>query len=88
MECLKTPHSSQDSAEHSLGINVLDTEVSGGWRRLHNEELHNLYTSPYIISVIKQRIMRWVGYAAHMGDIFWVDNLKGRDHSEDLRICR
>jgi len=36
-------------------------KVAGGWRRLHNEELHNLYASPTIIRVIKSRSMRWVG---------------------------
>jgi hypothetical protein len=34
-------------------------EVAGGWRRLHNEEFHNLYASPSIISVFKSRRMRW-----------------------------
>jgi hypothetical protein len=34
-------------------------EVAGGWRRLHNEELHNLYASPTIIRVITSRRMRW-----------------------------
>jgi hypothetical protein len=36
-------------------------EVAGHWRRLHNEELQNLYTSPNIIRVMKSRRMRWVG---------------------------
>jgi hypothetical protein len=38
-------------------------EVTGGWRKLHNEELHNLYSSPSIIRIIKSRRMRWVGHA-------------------------
>jgi hypothetical protein len=41
-------------------------EVAGGWRRLHNEELHNLYDSPNIIRVIKSRKMRWTGHIARM----------------------
>jgi hypothetical protein len=36
-------------------------EVTGGWRKLHNEELHNLYSSPSIIRMIKSRKMRWAG---------------------------
>jgi hypothetical protein len=36
-------------------------EVAGGWRRLHNEDLHNLYASTNIIRVIKSRRMRWAG---------------------------
>jgi hypothetical protein len=39
-------------------------EVEGGWRRLHNEELHNLYASPNIIRVTKSRGMRWAGHVA------------------------
>jgi hypothetical protein len=36
-------------------------EVTGGWRKLHNEELHNLYSSPSIIRMIKSRRKRWAG---------------------------
>jgi hypothetical protein len=39
-------------------------KVMGGWRKLHNQELHNLYSSPSIIRMIKSRSMRWAGYAA------------------------
>jgi hypothetical protein len=42
--------------------------VTGGWRKLHNEELHNLYSSPSIIRIIKSRRMRWAGYVARMGE--------------------
>jgi hypothetical protein len=42
-------------------------EVTGGWRKLHNEELHGLYSSPSIVRVIKERRMRWVGHVARKG---------------------
>jgi hypothetical protein len=42
-------------------------EVVGGWRKLHNEALHNLYCSPSIIRIIKSRKMRWAGHVARMG---------------------
>jgi hypothetical protein len=42
-------------------------EVTGEWRKLHNEELHNLYSSPDIIRIIKSRMMRWAGHVALMG---------------------
>jgi hypothetical protein len=42
--------------------------VTGGWRKLHNEELHNLYYSPSIIGIIKSRRMRWAGHVARMGE--------------------
>jgi hypothetical protein len=41
-------------------------EETGGWRKQHNEELHTLYSSPSIISVIKSRRMRWAGHVARM----------------------
>jgi hypothetical protein len=41
-------------------------EVAGCWRRLHNEELHNLYVSAHIIGVIKSRRMRWTRHIARM----------------------
>jgi hypothetical protein len=42
-------------------------EVTRGWRKLHNEELHGLYSSPSIIRVIKVRRMKWAGHVALMG---------------------
>jgi hypothetical protein len=43
-------------------------EVTGEWRKLHNEELHNLYSSPDIIRQVKSRRMRWTGHVARMGE--------------------
>jgi hypothetical protein len=42
-------------------------EVTGGWRKLHNEELHNLFSSPSIIRMIKSSMMRWAGHVARRG---------------------
>jgi hypothetical protein len=42
--------------------------VKGGWRKLHNEELHNLYSSSGIIRIIKSRRMRWAVHVAQMGE--------------------
>jgi hypothetical protein len=41
-------------------------EVTGEWRKLHNEELNDLYSVPYIVRVVKSRRMRWAGHVARM----------------------
>jgi hypothetical protein len=66
-------------------------EVAGGWRRLHHEELHNLYALRNIITVMKPRRMRWLGRVVRRGEMrnafkFLSENVKGRHHSEDLTI--
>jgi hypothetical protein len=43
-------------------------EVTGGWKKLHNKELHSLYSSPSIIRMIKSRRMEWAGHIARMGE--------------------
>jgi hypothetical protein len=60
-------------------------EVTGDWRKLHNEELHNLYSSPNIIRMIKSRRMRWAGHVARMGRRgmhigYWWGSQKEGDH--------
>jgi hypothetical protein len=47
-------------------INICESDYSKMWRKLHNEELHNLYSFPSIIRIIKSRRMRWVGHVAWM----------------------
>jgi hypothetical protein len=43
-------------------------EVTGEWRNLHNKELHDLYSSPSIIRIVRSRRMRWAGHVARMGE--------------------
>jgi hypothetical protein len=50
-------------------------EVTGGWRKLNNEELHGLYSSPSIVRVIKARRMRWAGHVARMGKVTGAYNI-------------
>jgi hypothetical protein len=45
----------------------LRDDVTGEWRKLHNEELHNLYSSPDIFRQVKSRTMMWAGHVARMG---------------------
>jgi len=44
-------------------------EVAGGWRRLHNEELHKFYSTRHIIRAIKSRRIRWARHVARMGAV-------------------
>jgi hypothetical protein len=60
-------------------------EVTGGWRKLHNEDLHKLYSSPSIIRMIKSRKVIWVNHVALIGRRgmrirFWRESQKERDH--------
>jgi hypothetical protein len=66
-------------------------EMMGGWRKLNNEEIHNLYSSPSIIRTIKSRRMRWTGHASrmrrrgtHIG-YSW-ESQKDRDDYEDQDV--
>jgi hypothetical protein len=43
-------------------------EVTGEWRKLHNEEMNDLYSLPNIVRVVKSRRMRWAGHVARMGE--------------------
>ena len=66
-------------------------EVTGEWRKLHNEELNDMYCSPYIVQMIKSRRMRFLGQVASLGEKrrlykVLVGNLRERDHLEDPGI--
>ena len=63
-------------------------EVTGEWRRLHNEELIDLYSSPNIVRVIKWRRMRWAGHVVRRGGRIgsWCGNRRERDHWGDLGV--
>jgi hypothetical protein len=74
--------------EHGLGVfenKVLRRifgperdEVTGEWRKLHDEELHDLYSSPSIIRIMKVRRMRWSGHVARMGEKRNANRLVGK----------
>jgi hypothetical protein len=58
-------------------------EETGEWRRLHNEELNDLYSSQNIIRVMKSRRMRWAGHVARIWERFWLGELREGDHLGD-----
>jgi hypothetical protein len=64
-------------------------EVRAEWRKLHKEELNDLYYSPNIFRIIKSRRMRWVGNVARMGEVLlgvcW-GKMKERDNFEDTGV--
>jgi hypothetical protein len=66
-------------------------EEDGSWRKLHNDDLHNLNSSPNIVRVIKSRRMRGAGHLARLvrGEVFtgfWLRGRKARDHWENLGV--
>jgi hypothetical protein len=66
-------------------------EVTREWIKLHNEEFGDLYSSPFIVRMIKRRKMRWAAHVVRMGGGevytgFWRGNLRVRDHLEDPSI--
>jgi hypothetical protein len=60
-------------------------EVTGEWKRLHNEELNGLYSLPNIVRMVKSRRMRWTWHVARMGEErgCWWENFRERDHCGD-----
>ena len=66
-------------------------EVTGEWRKLHYEELNDLYSLPNIVRVVKSRRMRWAGHVARMGRIevctgCWWGSLRERGHWGDQDV--
>jgi hypothetical protein len=66
-------------------------EEDGSWRKLHNDEFHDVYSSPNIVRVIESRRMRWAGHVARMGEgrsVYWVlvGRPEGKNHWEDIGV--
>jgi hypothetical protein len=71
-------------------LQCLYQEVTGEWRKLHNEELLDLYSSPSIIRIIKSRRMNWAGHVARMGrrgtliDYWW--GARGKETTRKIKV--
>jgi hypothetical protein len=68
------------------------SEKDGSWRKLNDDKLHSLYSSPNIVRVVKSRRMRWAVHVARMGrgevfTGFWLGGPKRRDNWEELGVC-
>jgi len=89
-------HNGQDSRNFKMCVlrrifGPRRDEGTGEWRRLHKEELNDLYSSPNTVRVIKSRRMRWAGHVARMGEErgvyrVLVGKLEGRIHWGDLGV--
>jgi len=83
VQCIKKPNF-RTNLPHECRLRVLEKrvlrrafgpkrdEVTGEWRKLHNEELSDLYSLPNIVRVVKSRRMRWAGHVARMREGRWV----------------
>jgi hypothetical protein len=86
---LREEHRLRVSEKRVLRIFGPEWEVEASWRKLHNDELHSLYSSPNIVRVIKSRRLRGAGHVARMGEVFtgfWLGSPKVRDHWKDLGV--
>ena len=74
----------------NIQIIIFACKVTGEWRRLHNDELNDLYSSPNIVRVIKSRRMRWAGHVARIEERgcigSWWGNRRERDRCGDLGV--
>jgi hypothetical protein len=88
---LREEHGLRVSENRVLKIFGPEREVDGSWRKLHNDELHSLYSLLNIVRVVKAKRLRWAGHAARMGEgrivyRVWLRSPKIRDHWGDLGV--
>jgi hypothetical protein len=79
------------SQKEGPGVDRVDRNILSLQHCTHNDELHDLYSSPNIVRVIKLRRMRWAGHVTCMGrgevlTAFWLGGSKARDHWKDLGV--